>query len=123
MLEEIMVYRGVRDLKVWKKSIEMVVVCYRLTRQLPDSERYGLKSQMERAAVSIPANIAEGQGRGTPKSFSHHLWIANGSLAELQTHLVIATRLGFLKERDSQSLISDLDEIARMISGLKSSLQ
>ena len=118
-----MSFQGAKGLTVWNKSIDMVVQCYQLARKLPDSERFGLKSQMERASVSIPANIAEGQGLGSKKSFARHLWIANGSLAELQTHLVIAARLGFLSGEETQSLIAVLDEIARMISGLRNSLQ
>jgi len=116
-------YHGPKDLKVWEKSIEMVVHCYRLCRKLPDSERFGLKTQIERAAVSVPANIAEGHGRGYKNPFIHHLWIANGSLAELQTHLVIAGRLGFFAREDVEGLFVLLEEIGRMISGLRRSLE
>jgi four helix bundle protein len=116
-------FHGPKDLKVWQKSIEMVVQCYRLTRKLPDSERFGLKTQIERAAVSVPANIAEGHGLGYKKSFIHHLWIANGSLAELQTHFVIAGRLGFFSQEETRGLFLVLDEIGRMISGLRNSLE
>ena len=82
-----------RDLLVWQKAVDVVIACYELTRQFPNDERFGLTSQLQRAAVSVAANIAESRGRGTTNVFLNHLWIASGSLAELDTHLVIAVRL------------------------------
>jgi len=79
-----------RDLQVWQKSMDLVTECYRATQQFPKTEIYGLTSQLQRAAVSVPANIAEGQGRQHTKEFIQHLSIAYGSLAELETHLQIA---------------------------------
>ena len=85
-----------RELDVWKKAVDMVVMVYELTRELPTEEKYGLISQMQRAAVSVPANIAEGYGRVHRGDYVHHLSIARGSLAELETHITIAVRLDFL---------------------------
>ena len=111
------------DLQVWQKAIDLVVECYRRTRGFPENERYGLTSQLQRAAVSIPANIAEGHGRGSTKSFINFLWIANGSLKELDTHLTLALRLQYVKESQLQPALRLVDEVGRMIVGLRRSLE
>jgi four helix bundle protein len=85
-----------RGLDVWKKAMDMVVAVYELTSEFPAQERYGLSSEMQRAAVSVPANIAEGYGRLHRGDYVHHLSIASGSLAELETHITLAVRLGFV---------------------------
>ena len=85
-----------RDFEVWKKSMDVVVQCYETTRAFPASEQYGLTGQIQRAAVSVPANIAEGQARQHRKEFLHHLSIAHGSVAELETHVEIAKRIGYI---------------------------
>jgi four helix bundle protein len=90
-----------RDLVVWQKAMELVVECYRITRSFPDAEKFGLTSQMQRAAVSIPANIAEGRERGHLKEFIRHLGIACGSQAELETHIEIAIDWATAIERRS----------------------
>lgn len=82
-----------RDLKVWQKAMELTIDTYALAKLFPDSERFGLTSQVQRAAVSVPANIAEGHAIGLPKPFLRHLRIALGSLAELETHFQLAARL------------------------------
>ena len=87
--------RKYQRLQVWQDAIELVTDVYRLTSQFPDSEKFGLVSQMRRAAVSIPSNIAEGAGRGSDKEFRRFLLIARGSLQELETQLIISGRLGF----------------------------
>jgi four helix bundle protein len=84
-----------QDLLVWQKSMDLVTESYVLVHRLPQNKQYGLASQMRRAAVSIPANIAEGFGRWHSKEFVHFLLVANGSLKELETHLLIGKRLGF----------------------------
>jgi len=89
-----------QDLVVWQKSMDLVIECYQLVQRLPPNEQYGLASQIRRAAVSIPANIAEGFGRWHSKEFVHFLLIANGSLKELETHLLIGKRLGFFTSPD-----------------------
>lgn len=87
--------RKYQRLQVWQEAIELVTDVYRLTSHFPDSEKFALVSQMRRAAVSIPSNIAEGAGRGSDKEFRRFLLIARGSLQELETQLIISDRLGF----------------------------
>jgi len=97
-----------KDLDVWKKGMELVERVYSMSRAFPDSERFGLTSQIRRAAVSIPSNIAEGAARKSDKELLQFLSIAIGSLAELETQYLIAIRLGFLeKDKSLTNLISD----------------
>lgn len=103
-------------LTVWQKAMDLVEVIYRATTTFPESERYGLVSQMRRAAVSIPSNIAEGSRRSTKKDFRHFLVIAFGSGAELETQMRIATRIGFLKEDNEMRPL--LDEVMKMLNKL-----
>ena len=112
-----------RKLDVWQKAMDLLVECYRTSKEFPREELYGLTSQLQRAAVSVPANIAEGQGREHRKEFLHHLSIAHGSVAELETHLQIAERLGYLYSGEVQSLLTRSEEIGRMINGLRKSLR
>lgn len=102
--------------------MDLVVEIYRLCERVPAVERYGLISQMQRAAVSIPSNIAEGQARKSSGAFQNHLSIAAGSLAELETQLILTHRLGFCPKATCQDLLSKTDEIGRMLTGLKNSL-
>src|SRR5580765_4994028 len=108
-------------LDVWKKSIDLVMSVYQATESFPKDERFGLTSQIRRAAVSIPANIAEGAGRDSPREFTHFLSNAQGSASELEPELLIARRLGYFGEGTHTSLRTDLDSIGRMIVGLSSS--
>ena len=110
------------DLQVWQKAIGLVVEVYKLTAAFPREEKYGLINQMQRAAVSVPANIAEGRGRKSTNAFLNHLSIANGSLMELETHLQISLRLGYLVEQQVSDILLKTGEIGRMINGLRSSL-
>lgn len=112
-----------RDLEVWKKSMDVVVQCYETTRKLPTSEQYGLTGQIQRAAVSVPANIAEGQARQHRKEFLHHLSIAHGSVAELETHIEIAKRIGYIGIEVAHNFFSQTEEVGRMINGLRKSLR
>lgn len=112
-----------RDLEVWKKSMDVVVECYEVTRTFPASEQYGLAGQTQRAAVSVPANIAEGQARQHRKEFLHHLSIAHGSVAELETHIEIAKRIGYVTVKTADRLFSQTEEVGRMINGLRRSLR
>jgi len=107
--------QAVRDLKIWQKSIDLVEASYKLSGNLPTEERFGLVSQIRRAAASVPANIAEGFGRWNSREFVRFLAIASGSLRELETHFVIAGRLGFLSERSVEPMFQRIDELARMI--------
>jgi len=114
--------RGHEDLNVWQKAMHLVISTYSLTRMFPKSEVYGLASQMQRAAVSIPSNIAEGHALKQTQAYVRHLAIASGSLAELQTQLEIARRLGYL-DAEQIAIIEDAREVGRMLSGLRKSLQ
>ncbi len=111
------------DLKVWQAGMSLVVATYRLTRRLPASEKFGLISQMQRAAVSVPANIAEGHGRRHLGDKLRHLSVANGSLKEIETEVKIAHRLGFLSERDVVGFLSTAGELGKMLAGLMRSLR
>ena len=98
--------------------MDLVVDTYRLTKGLPKSELFGLASQMQRSAVSIPANIAEGHEREHLGDYLHHLSVANGSLMELETHCLIAARLKFLEGDKTKSFLESTSELGRMMSGL-----
>jgi four helix bundle protein len=102
--------------------MDLVIAVYKLTASFPRMEVYGLASQMQRAAVSIPSNIAEGHGLKQTQAYLRHLAIANGSLTELETQLEIASRLGYLDE-ESCPLIEKPHEVGRMLAGLRKSLQ
>ncbi len=115
--------RSYQDLEVWKKSLRLVKDVYGCTRLYPKSELYGLVSQTQRAAVSVPANIAEGRTRYSKKDFVSHLKIASGSLAELETHLFIATELGYITIEQRDALLNTSAEIGRMLNGLVNSLK
>jgi four helix bundle protein len=113
---------GVRDLKIWQKAILLVEECYKISVMLPTEERFGLTSQIRRAASSVPANIAEGFGRWNRKEFSRFLAMASGSLRELETHLVIARRLGYLTSPATEPLFRRIDELARMLYSMREKL-
>src|SRR3989338_1142406 len=107
-----------RDLIVWQKSMDLVVLVYGLTGKFPNEEKFGLTSQMRIAAVSIPSNIAEGRRRGTSKEYRQFLQIAYGSGGELETQLEIGLRLTFLKENDYQKADNLLREVMKMLNSL-----
>jgi four helix bundle protein len=112
-----------RELVVWQKSMELVVACYEMTRLFPRSEVFGLASQLQRAAVSVPSNIAEGSARQHTAELLQFLSVASGSLAELETHLLLAERLGFADSATVKELLSSAGEVGRMLQALKSSLR
>ncbi len=107
-----------RDLIVWQKARVLVRDVYSATKHFPVDERFGLVTQLRRAGVSVVANIAEGQGRNTPGEFHHFLGMARGSLTELETELIIADDLGYLKSTEAKSLPSECDEVSRLLNGL-----
>jgi len=115
-------FKSYRDLEVWQKAMDLVVECYRITNKFPRSELYGLTSQLRRAAVSVPSNIAEGRERHHTKEFVQHLAIAYGSLAELETHLQIAQRLNYLDSSQVRQVLEKTSEVGRMLNGLRRSL-
>jgi four helix bundle protein len=112
-----------RDLKVWQRATQLVVESYELTKSLPQVEMYGLATQARRAAVSIPANIAEGHGRDHLADYLRHLSIANGSLMELETHLLIAQRLCYVKSDQIEPVLIRTAELGRMLAALSRSLK
>jgi len=118
--EDIMTKSSLRDLLVWQKAMSLVTDIYRATQGFPPEERYGLTSQIRRAAVSIPSNIAEGQARPTHGEFRQFLGHAKGSMAELETQLLIAENLGFF--RDPNDLQLQIGEVGRMLNGLFASV-
>ena len=117
------VIRSYRELDVWKKSIDWVERIYLNSRAFPADERFGLTSQLRRAAVSVPSNIAEGAARTGAGEFLHSLSIASGSLAEAETQIVVASRLKYLSSADAESILTQTEEIGKMLGGLKRSLQ
>ena len=112
--------KSFKDLEVWKLSIDFVEAVYKMTGAFPDNERFGLTSQMCRAAVSISSNIAEGQGRKNAKEFIQFLYIAKGSLAEIETQLIICERLGYAA--NIKELTEKMKRIRMMIIGLINAL-
>jgi four helix bundle protein len=114
--------RNYSDLIAWRKAMDLVEGIYAATRQFPKEELYGLTSQVRRAAVSIPSNIAEGQGRKSTNEFLHHLAIAYGSLREVETQILIAGRLLYLKQEEVNRLLESSAEVGRLINGLSNSL-
>ncbi len=117
-----MVVKSYKDLIVWQKGIELVETVYRLTKTFPKEEIYGLTSQLRRAAVSVPSNIAEGQGRKSTAEFENFLSIARGSLSEVETQLIIAHRLKYLDASQLNEVMSIHDEVSRMLRALQKKL-
>lgn len=107
-----------RNLQIWKDAMDLAQAVYEITQVLPKMETYGLISQMTRAAVSVPSNIAEGSGR-SDKDFSHFLMIALGSLFELNTHIMLSERIGYLTLEQSLALQGRTDKLQMMITGFK----
>jgi four helix bundle protein len=117
------VVKSHKDLLVWQKSMDLVVGSYNISKRLPRSETYALASQIQRAAVSVPANIAEGHGRDHLGEYLHHLSIANGSLMELETHLLLVDRLSYLPLTELERALSLAAEVSRMLAGLSRKLR
>jgi four helix bundle protein len=115
--------KSYRDLRVWQAGMDLVVRVYRLTQGFPTHELYGLTSQMRRAAVSIPSNIAEGHTRESSKEYLHHLSIAQGSLAELETQIEIAGRLTYITPDQVAQSLTEVASLGRQMHALRDSLQ
>ncbi len=107
-----------RDLKVWQRAMDVAVLVYELTRTFPKEEQFGLTSQIRRAAFSIAANIAEGYGRSTKASYLNFLRIAQGSLKEVETHLILSTRVSICTEAATAPILAEADELGRMLRAL-----
>lgn len=115
--------KSFRDLTVWQKAMDLVTDTYALTSVFPSIEQYGLTNQMRRASVSIPSNIAEGNGRRTTRDYLKFLYTARGSLMELQTQVEIAFRLRFVSQERSTEMIDVTASVARLLHGLINSLE
>jgi four helix bundle protein len=122
MEDKIIKSRSYKDLDVWKLSIELVKEIYRITEKFPPSEIYGLTNQIRRAAVSIPSNIAEGQERNSAKEFRQFLAIALGSVAEIETQLIIAKEINYLTEAEVEPFMASIDRLRKMTRGLIKSI-
>src|SRR5438034_6757394 len=112
-----------KDLVVWQKAMELVTAIYQATQTFPKEELYGLTSQIRRAAVSIPSNIAEGQGRLSRGEFRQFLGQARGSLSEVETQVSIATRLHYLNENQTEQLLDRCSSVGKVLNGLLNSLK
>jgi four helix bundle protein len=112
-----------RDLRVWQASMDLVEDVYRVTQIFPHRETYGLAQQMQRAAVPVPSNIAEGQARDHLREYLHHLSMAQGSLAELETQLEIACRLFYIQADQGDSLLAQVTTVARQLRSLRNALE
>ena len=117
-----MAVRGYEELKVWQKSMELVERVYIATQKFPNMERYRLVDQLCRAAVSVPSNIAEGSMRHTTKEYVRFVGIAQGSLDEVETQIMIAKRLNYLEESEYLAIMNLANEVGKMLNGLNSSL-
>jgi four helix bundle protein len=113
---------NLKELKIWKKAIDLAVEVYRVTALFPPDEKYGLTSQTRRAAVSISSNIAEGAGRNSEKEFKYFLGIANGSSFELQTQLFISNKLSLLSSEDLEKILQQIEELQKMNYGFQNML-
>lgn len=113
-----MLHHSYRGLHAWQKAVDLVEHIYRISHEWPREESFGLTSQIRRAAVSVPTNIAEGQGRGSKNEFLRFLHIAKGSLYELETQLLIAQRLRYIDQPTCETLMSQAAEVGKLIHGL-----
>ncbi len=114
--------RSFKDLLVWQKSMRLVKLIYHLCCEFPDGERFGLTTQLQRAAVSIPANIAEGNSRGSRRDYARFVSISMGSLAETETYVLLAIELGFIDRDHALPSLELMDEIGRMLNTLRKRL-
>ena len=113
-----MTIKSYRDLRVWNEAMDLAEECYRLTATFPKEEVFGISSQMKRAAVGIPANIAEGYGRESTGAYVQFLRIAQGSLKELETHVLLAERVGLARPEAAEGLLSRCEAVGKMLGSL-----
>jgi len=111
-----------KDLFLWQRAMDLVVEVYDLVKKLPKEELFALSDQIRRAVISIPSNIAEGQGRNSSKEFIHFLSIAKGSKAELETQLLLCVRINYLKELEIEKAMSLVEEVGKMLHSLQKRL-
>jgi four helix bundle protein len=117
-----MALKSYKDLIAWQKAMDLVVAVYRVSSAFPKEETYGLTAQLRRASISIPSNIAEGQGRRNDKEFCRFLSIAHGSLREAETQIILARRLNYTDESTTSGLLESASEVGRLITGLSNSI-
>ena len=115
--------KSYQDLEVWRKSIELAEMVYHVSAQFPPEERFGITGQLRRSVVSVAANIAEGSERHGNREFLNFLGIASGSLAEMETFLILTQRLGMAREEQVKPIMAQAAEVGRMLNGLKRSLR
>ena len=112
--------QGHKDLIAWQKAMDLVTQIYQVTRQFPRDERFGLISQLRRAAVSVPSNLAEGFARNSRNELHHFVGQARGSLSEVETQIELSKRLGYLQPEAASRLLGNIGEVARLLTGLRS---
>jgi len=117
------VLKNYKELKVWQKAYHLCIEIYKITKDFPKEERYGLTSQIRRASVSVPSNIAEGYGRKTTREYIQALYVAYGSNCELETQILLSGDLGYIKPEDLEKLQGVLGDVERMLMGLIRSLE
>jgi len=115
--------KSYKELKVWQKSYQLCIEIYGITKVFPRDEKYGLTSQIRRAAVSVPSNIAEGYGRKTTPEYMRSLYIAYGSNCELETQILLSGDLGYTKDENMKKLLGKIEEVERMLKALIKSLE
>jgi four helix bundle protein len=115
--------RSYRDLRVWQAGMDLAEACYILTKRFPKDELFGMTAQIRRAATSVPANIAEGYGRNSRGEYGQFLRISQGSLKELETHLMLCSRVGLLAPVETNNILEECDHLGRMLHRLIRSLQ
>lgn len=115
--------KNYKELKVWQKSYQLCLEIYGVTKGFPKDETYGLTSQIRRAAVSVPSNIAEGYGRKTTPEYLRSLYIAYGSHCELETQILLSGDLGYINGTDIKKILENIGEVERMLKGLMRSLE
>lgn len=115
--------RGYHDLRVWQLAMDLAETVYRMTWRFPDREKYSMSNQLQRAALSVPSNIAEGHARGHTNDFIRFLSIARGSLAEVETNVSMARRLGYLSEDEKDQLFAQSDDLGRQLTALRSAIE
>jgi four helix bundle protein len=118
-----MAVQSYRDLLVWQHAMRLVEEVYRLAARLPSQEQFGLVAQLQRSAVSVPSNIAEGHSRASTREYLRFLSIGQGSLAELETQLILVQRLGYMVEADIAKALEQAGELGKMLNGLQTKLQ
>ncbi len=118
-----MTARNYADLIAWQKAMDLVQAIYEVTKTFPMEEKYGLRTQVRRAGVSVPSNIAEEQGRNSMAEFRRHLSIAHGSVREIETQILISSRLGYMQNESATLILRTASEVGRLIKGLANSLR